>query len=183
VRDAPDHDLDPAGVQWIRGLMKRLAAEGRTVLVSSHLMNEMAVTADHLVIIAKGRLVADCPTAEFIVSYGEGGVFVRSPQALRLIELLARQGAAIRSISVDTFEVAGMEPAEIADLAAANGLAVHELTPRRGSLEEAFMRLTADMTEYTGSAGSAGPSGAPAAPDTSGASLNGAMARAGKEDA
>ncbi len=98
--DEPVNGLDPAGVQWIRGLMKRLTAEGRTVLVPSHLMNEMAVTADHLVIIAKGRPVADCPTAEF----------AWSPQALRLIELPARQGVAIRPINVDTFEAAGREP-------------------------------------------------------------------------
>ena len=142
ILDEPVNGLDPNGVVWIRNLMKKLAAEGRTVLVSSHLMNEMAVTADHLIVIGAGRLLADCPITEFINRYSAPSVRVSTPAAGRLAELLTAHGGHVRHEG-DALSVTGLPVPQIAELAASQQLIVYELTPQRASLEEAFMQMTA----------------------------------------
>ncbi|HKE71045.1 MAG TPA: ATP-binding cassette domain-containing protein [Nocardioidaceae bacterium] len=151
--DEPVNGLDPQGVIWIRNLMKQLAAEGRTIFVSSHLMNEMAVTADHLIVIGRGKLVADCSTDEFIDRSTERSVFVRSPDPDRLAQAIVAAGGKVRGQSDGQLDVAEMESARIGELAAADGIVLHELTPRRGSLEDAFMELTRESVEYETPAG------------------------------
>ncbi|MFJ5120787.1 MULTISPECIES: ABC transporter ATP-binding protein [unclassified Kitasatospora] len=146
--DEPVNGLDPEGVHWIRGLMKDLAAEGRTVLISSHLMSEMAVTADHLVIIGRGRLVADQPTAEFLGDNARTDVLVRTSQPAALAGLLRGAGAAVAEEPGGALAVSGLEPAAIGDLAATHRLGVHELTVRHASLEQAFMDVTGDAVDY-----------------------------------
>ena len=129
-------------------LTKRLAAEGRTVFVSSHLMNEMAVTADHLIVIGKGRLIADCPTKEFIERSSEKSVLVRSPDAVRLSEVLRLAGGAVGVDENGALKVSHLEARRIGELASQERLVLHELTPQRASLEEAFMELTRESLEY-----------------------------------
>ena len=151
--DEPVNGLDPEGIRWIRNLMKQLATEGRTILVSSHLMNEMAVTADHLIVIGRGRLITDCPTQEFIERSSERSVLVRSPQADTLAGLITAEGGAVNARQGDgtvprVLSVTGMEAPRIGEIAAAAGIVLHELTPRLASLEEAFMELTAGSLEY-----------------------------------
>ncbi len=148
--DEPVNGLDPEGVLWIRNLMKQLAAEGKTVFVSSHLMNEMAVTADHLIVIGRGRLLADCSTAAFIDQHSEQQVLVRTPDAVQLSELVAREGGQALSDGGDTLTVRGMAATRIAELAAWARIVVYELTPQRASLEAAFMEMTAGSREYGG---------------------------------
>ncbi|MEO3922879.1 ABC transporter ATP-binding protein [Micromonosporaceae bacterium B7E4] len=148
ILDEPVNGLDPDGVLWVRNLLKGLAAEGRTVLVSSHLMSEMAVTAEHLVIIGRGRLLADTTVADLIARVAVGSVLVRSPHATELGELLTAHGAALTGVEPGLFQAAGLGAERIGDLALAGGLAVHELTPRRASLEEAYMELTREAVEY-----------------------------------
>jgi ABC-2 type transport system ATP-binding protein len=199
--DEPVNGLDPEGILWVRNLMKRLAAEGRTVFVSSHLMNEMAVTADHLIVIGRGKLIADCSTQEFIERSSEKYVLVRSPDAARLADLIAAEGgkAAARdeppreeparpepassapagSAPVGSapargaadgqaglapaLGVTGLEAARIGEIAAANRIVLHELTPRLASLEEAYMELTAESSEYGAGGTPSGPPGRAAA--------------------
>jgi ABC-2 type transport system ATP-binding protein len=145
--DEPVNGLDPEGIVWIRTFMRAMAAEGRTVFVSSHLMSEMALTADHLIVIGRGRLLADLPTREFIDASSGNSVRVRSPQIERLAELL--QGRQVRTSDVDGYlQVEGVTPAEVGELAAANGVTVHELFTQRASLEAAFMEMTGDSVEY-----------------------------------
>ena len=148
VLDEPVNGLDPDGVLWIRTLARRLAAEGRTVFFSSHLMAEMAVTADHLVVMGRGRLVADVSTAEFLRRAGGDGVRVRSPRAAELADLLAGPDVAVESAEAGVLLVRGVPTEVIGDRAAAAGIALHELTAVQASLEEAFMTLTADDREY-----------------------------------
>ncbi|MFJ6466017.1 ABC transporter ATP-binding protein [Streptomyces sp. NPDC091387] len=147
ILDEPVNGLDPEGILWIRNLMKSLAAQGRAVFVSSHLMNEMAVTADHLIVIGRGRLVADCSTAEFIERSTKQSVLVRAPEQEKLAELLRAQGATVTATE-GGLAVAGLDAPRIAELAAAGNLALHELSTSRGSLEDAFMELTKDAVEY-----------------------------------
>ncbi|MFD4264097.1 ABC transporter ATP-binding protein [Streptomyces sp. NPDC058534] len=156
VLDEPVNGLDPEGILWIRNLMKSLAAEGRAVFVSSHLMNEMAVTADHLIVIGRGRLVADCSTQEFIERSTEQSVLVRTPDGAQLAELLTGKGATVRVTGEGDLDVTGLEAARIAELASAKGLVLHELSTRRGSLEDAFMELTKDAVEYDAGVPAAG---------------------------
>ncbi len=145
--DEPVNGLDPEGILWIRNFMKALAAEGRTIFVSSHLMSEMSQTADHLIVIGRGRLLADVSTSEFIAQSSDNYVRVKSPQATELAELLNRQG--IKAEPVDGYlQVAGVEPATVADLAFDNGIRVHEIFMQRSSLEEAFMEMTRDSVEF-----------------------------------
>jgi ABC-2 type transport system ATP-binding protein len=146
--DEPVNGLDPEGIAWIRGLFKSLAAEGRTVFVSSHLMSEMALTADHLIVIGRGRLVADTPIAEFVQQGSSGDVLVRSPAGGTLASLLTRHGAAVTAHTGGALAVTGLDAAAIGDLASAHRITVHELTPRHASLEEAFMELTRDSVDY-----------------------------------
>ncbi|MET3803117.1 ABC-2 type transport system ATP-binding protein [Nakamurella sp. UYEF19] len=150
ILDEPVNGLDPDGILWIRHLLRNLAAEGRTVLVSSHLMSEMSLTADHLIVIGKGRLIADLPIAELLSSASRDTVLVRSPQADELQRLLSSSGVTTTSHEAGALEVLGRTAVEIGDLALANGIAIHELTPQRASLEEAFMELTNESVEYHG---------------------------------
>jgi ABC-2 type transport system ATP-binding protein len=145
--DEPVNGLDPEGIVWIRHFMRGLAAEGRTVFVSSHLMSEMALTADHLIVIGRGRLLADVPTSQFIESSSGNSVRVRSPQVDRLADLLRGRNLATSTVE-GYLQVEGVTPAEVGDLAAANGLTVHELFTQRASLEAAFMEMTGDSVEY-----------------------------------
>jgi ABC-2 type transport system ATP-binding protein len=148
ILDEPVNGLDPEGIVWIRTLMKQLAAEGRTVFVSSHLMNEMAVTAEHLIVIGRGRLVADCSTEEFIERSTEQNVLVRSPDAAGLSEAIALEGGKVTPNGTGELSVANMEAARIGEIAAAGRFVLLELSPRRGSQEEAFMELTRGTVEY-----------------------------------
>ena len=174
ILDEPVNGLDPEGIVWIRTLMKRLAAEGRTVFVSSHLMNEMAVTADHLIVIGRGRLVADCSTEEFIERSTEQSVLVRSPDAERLSEIIALEGGKVTANGAGELRVAGLEAPRIGELAAAERVVLHELTPQRGSLEEAFMELTRESVEYgSPGAGASATGGAIDGPGTGGQPIDG----------
>ncbi|MFI0898009.1 ABC transporter ATP-binding protein [Streptomyces sp. NPDC020983] len=146
--DEPVNGLDPEGIHWIRNLMKGLAAQGRTVFVSSHLMSEMALTAEHLIVIGRGRLLADTSMAEFIERNSRSYVRVRTPQPERLKDLLAQAGHATVTAADGAFEVTGVEAAQLGELAAEHQLVLHELSPQRASLEEAFMQLTAESVEY-----------------------------------
>jgi ABC-2 type transport system ATP-binding protein len=148
VLDEPVNGLDPEGVLWIRNLMKQLAAEGRTVFVSSHLMNEMAVTAEHLIVIGRGKLIADCSTKEFIERSSEKSVLVRTPGAAALAEAVSSEGGIVTPTDDGGLRVTHLEAPRIGELAAQHGLVLHELTPQRASLEEAFMELTRGSLEY-----------------------------------
>jgi ABC-2 type transport system ATP-binding protein len=152
IFDEPVNGLDPDGIHWVRTLMRALAAEGRTVLVSSHLMSEMALTADHLLVIGKGRLIADTSVDEFVRSSSRQSVHVRSPQAAELAARCREAGATVRGTDAgtdsDVIEITGIDSAEVGRLAAAHGIALSELIPVRASLEEAFMELTRESVEY-----------------------------------
>jgi ABC-2 type transport system ATP-binding protein len=152
--DEPVNGLDPEGIRWIRGLMQRLAGEGRTVFVSSHLLSEMALTATELLVIGRGRLVAQGPTAQFV----DGGaqVLVRGPR-LELIERALRTGGFEVVGEPDALLVKGASTAEVGERVAAAGLVLHELTLRRASLEEAFMEMTKQDVEYVAGAGAGVP--------------------------
>jgi ABC-2 type transport system ATP-binding protein len=152
--DEPVNGLDPEGIHWIRNLLKSLAAEGRTVFVSSHLMSEMALTADHLIIIGRGRLIADLSVDEFVRQASGNLVRVRSPQATQLREALVGPLVTVSDAEDGVIEVSGLTAAQIGEAAAANGLILHELTPLQASLEEAFMDLTRDEVEFQATAGS-----------------------------
>jgi ABC-2 type transport system ATP-binding protein len=145
--DEPVNGLDPEGILWIRGFMHRLAAEGRTVFVSSHLLSEMALTAQDLVVIGRGKLISQTSTENFVAQSTENSVLVRSPQLARLRSAIGRDGVAIRDEG-DHLVVSGMDSVAIGELAAATGAVLHELSPQRGSLEEAFIQLTGDSVEY-----------------------------------
>ena len=148
--DEPVNGLDPEGIHWIRGFFRELAADGRTVLVSSHLMSEMEQTADHLVIIGRGRLLADVPTAELIESSARRDVLLRSPRAAELAELIAQRGGTVTRQDDGALVVTGLDAAAIGDLAAGAGIAVHALVPRQASLEDAYLDLTGESTDYRG---------------------------------
>ncbi|MFC8817665.1 ABC transporter ATP-binding protein [Streptomyces rochei] len=147
VFDEPLNGLDPEGIVWIRSLMRRMAAEGRAVLMSSHLMSEMELTADHLIVIGRGKLIADMPMKDFIAAHSEREVLVRTPQSEALRKLLVT-AVEVRDEDDDTLVVTGLEAAEIGALASMSGVELHELTPRRVSLEKAFMDLTSEAVEY-----------------------------------
>ena len=158
--DEPVNGLDPEGIRWVRNFMRQLASEGRTIFVSSHLMNEMAVTADYLVVIGRGSLIADCSTEEFIARSSERSVLVRTPDLARLRELISAEGGTATEADADSaihtngaihtggLVVTGLPAPRIGELAASASIVLHELTPRLPSLEEAFMELTADSVEY-----------------------------------
>ena len=162
--DEPVNGLDPDGILWIRNLMKDLAAQGRAVFVSSHLMSEMALTAEHLVVIGRGRLIADESVRSFVDRVQPRGVLVRSPQVAELTELVREAGGRISPVGDGSFDVRDLTAARIGDAAAARGVALHELTTVKASLEEAFMELTADAVEYQAHAGAGASPTAPAAP-------------------
>ena len=146
--DEPANGLDPEGVHWIRNVLKQLASEGRTVFVSSHLMTEMALTADHLIVIGRGRLIADMSVDEFVRKASGTRVRVRSPQATRLRELVLGPHVSVASSESSLFEVEGLSAEQVGEIAAANKIVLYELTPVQASLEEAFMELTRDEVEY-----------------------------------
>ncbi|HEX9065904.1 MAG TPA: ATP-binding cassette domain-containing protein [Streptosporangiaceae bacterium] len=146
--DEPVNGLDPEGILWIRNLMKALAAEGRTVFVSSHLMSEMENTADHLLVIGKGRLISDCTTAEFIAANSQQSVRVRSPQARELAAAASAAGATIRDDEGGALVLLGMTAAQVGDLAFEQNIRLHELAPAHASLEQAFMELTASSVQF-----------------------------------
>jgi len=146
--DEPVNGLDPEGIHWIRNLLKNLASDGRTVFVSSHLMSEMSLTADHLIVIGRGRLIADLPTREFVSRASKKLVRVRSPQASALAERLAGADVAVELQPDGALEIAGLSAEQVGDAAAAAQIVLHELTPHEASLEEAFMELTRDEVEF-----------------------------------
>jgi ABC-2 type transport system ATP-binding protein len=146
--DEPVNGLDPEGILWIRNLMKALAAEGRTVFVSSHLMSEMEHTADHLIVIGRGKLIAESTMQEFVARASGAAVRVRTPSADQLVRAVTAKGATTVTDADGALEVRGMSIEQIGDLAFSEGIRLHELTTVRASLEEAFMELTADSVEY-----------------------------------
>ncbi|MFI6091836.1 ABC transporter ATP-binding protein [Streptomyces sp. NPDC051218] len=162
--DEPVNGLDPEGIHWIRNLMKSLASQGRTVFVSSHLMSEMALTADHLVVIGQGRLLADTSMADFIQQNSRSYVRLRSPERERLLDVLHQEGVTAVEAGNGTLEVDGTPSEDLGELAARHQLVLHELSPQRASLEEAFMQLTAESVEYHAHADHAGPGAAPPPP-------------------
>ncbi|MBQ0879293.1 ABC transporter ATP-binding protein [Streptomyces rochei] len=145
--DEPVNGLDPEGIHWIRNLMKTLASQGRTVFVSSHLMSEMALTADHLVVIGQGRLLADTSMADFIAENSRSYVRIRTPQRERLLDVLHGEGVTAVEAG-EVLEVDGDKAEAVGELAARHQIVLYELSPQRASLEEAFMQLTAESVEY-----------------------------------
>jgi ABC-2 type transport system ATP-binding protein len=148
VLDEPVNGLDPQGILWIRNLLRGLAAEGRTVFVSSHLMSEMALTAEHLIVIGKGKLIADTSVEEFIQRASSRVVRVRTPEATRLRDLLTGPGVGVTDLAPGLLEVSGLDGAEIGRIACRDAVPLEELTPVQASLEEAFMELTDNALEY-----------------------------------
>ncbi len=146
--DEPVNGLDPEGILWVRNLLKGLAAEGRTVFVSSHLMSEMALTADHLVVIGRGRLISAGSTADFIAESSGRYVRVRSPQLAQLEALLRSEGALVRPEDGSALAVSALSAPAIGDLAGAHGIYLHELSPQSASLEQAYMEVTRDSVEF-----------------------------------
>ena len=148
ILDEPINGLDPEGIRWIRDLLKGLAAEGRTVFLSSHLMSEMAVTADHLVIIGRGRVIRDIGLSEFVDESSRNIVRVRSPQAVQLREAILGPDVHVLSHEPGALEIDGLTADQVGDTAATHGFVLHELVPEKVSLEEAFMDLTREETEF-----------------------------------
>ncbi|MFI9362424.1 ABC transporter ATP-binding protein [Kitasatospora sp. NPDC053057] len=146
--DEPLNGLDPEGVLWVRGLFRRLADEGRTVFVSSHMMAEMEHTADRLIVIGRGRLIADESLAEFSARNAESSVAVRAPELSLLADALRAEGAEVCLVEPQFAVVTGMPAERIGELAQRHGVVLHELATRTSSLESAFMSLTADSVEY-----------------------------------
>jgi ABC-2 type transport system ATP-binding protein len=146
--DEPVNGLDPEGIHWIRNLLRGLAAEGRTVFVSSHLMSEMAVTADHLIVIGRGKLIADTSVEEFVRLASGLVVHVRTPDAPRLREVVSLDGVRITSPEPNVLEIEGLTPEQVGELAAEHRIVLHGLSKRQASLEEAFMHLTRDDVEF-----------------------------------
>ncbi|MFD6072729.1 ABC transporter ATP-binding protein [Amycolatopsis lurida] len=145
--DEPVNGLDPEGILWIRKFMHRLADEGRTVFVSSHLLSEMALTASHLVVIGKGRLISQSSTEDFVARAAENTVKVRSPQLPALRAALTQASAQVADAD-RAIVVSGLDSDKIGEIAAANQIVLHELSPQTGSLEQAFMQITGDSVEY-----------------------------------
>ncbi len=148
--DEPGNGLDPEGIRWIRQLLQALAAEGRTVFVSSHVMSEMAITAEQLIVIGRGQLIADTTVADFVRRSSGGYTRVRTPDAERLRDLLGRGNASAEVEADGSLAVTGIEIAALGELAAREGIVLHELSPQAASLEEAFMELTRDSVEFRG---------------------------------
>jgi ABC-2 type transport system ATP-binding protein len=159
VLDEPVNGLDPEGVLWVRNLLKGLATEGRTIFVSSHLMSEMALTATHLIVVGRGRIIADTTVQDFVARARGGSVLVRSPEAARLREVLVGADVTVSSSERGVLQVTGLTPAQVGDAACRAGLPIHELSAQQASLEEAFMQLTADAVEYRSSEQSTGRQG------------------------
>jgi ABC-2 type transport system ATP-binding protein len=180
IFDEPVNGLDPEGVVWVRTLARHLASEGRTVFLSSHLMSEMAQTADHLIVLGRGRVLADAPVSSVIAQASGDGVRVRSPHLAQLSDLLrSRTEVVVTTTDDGALDLRGVTAAQVGEAAAAQGIVLHELTPLVRSLEEAYMTLTQDSVEYhaggTAHAGGTVPAGgAPSAPETASATTSGA---------
>jgi ABC-2 type transport system ATP-binding protein len=156
--DEPVNGLDPEGILWVRHLLRSLAAEGRAILVSSHLMNEIALTADHLVVIGRGRLIADGSVRDFIGRSSTNHVRVVTPQADALRPLLEANGASVGQDGAETLSVTGLECREVGVIAAKGSITLYELSPQQATLEEAFMEMTRGSIEFHGEAHPAGSS-------------------------
>jgi ABC-2 type transport system ATP-binding protein len=157
VLDEPVNGLDPEGIQWVRNLLKGLALDGHTVFVSSHLMSEMALTAEYLIVVGRGRLLADTTVAEFIAQASANRVVVRSPQCDRLRELLAGPDIAVHDTGPGSLLVEGLTIEQVGDIAYENHLLLHELSAQQASLEEAFMEMTHDDVEYRSTSSQSAP--------------------------
>jgi len=148
ILDEPVNGLDPEGVLWVRRFVRHAASEGRTVLLSSHLMSEMAMTADHIIVLGRGRVLADAPVDDLVRQWTRASVRVRSPRALELADLFARDDVSVTHLAEGLLELEGVSAADIGDAASARGIALHELTPTSGTLEDAYLTLTGDDVEY-----------------------------------
>lgn len=148
ILDEPVNGLDPEGVRWVRQFVRHAASEGRTVLLSSHLMSEMAQTADHVIVMGRGRVLADAPLPELVRSWTRNTVRVRTPRPADLAAAVGGPEVEIVSSAPDLLDIVGLPAARIGDLAAARGIPLHELTPTTGSLEDAYLALTGDSVEY-----------------------------------
>jgi ABC-2 type transport system ATP-binding protein len=148
ILDEPVNGLDPEGVVWVRTMVRYLASEGRTVFLSSHLMSEMALTADHLIVIGRGRIIADAPIKDIITGKGQSRARVRTDQPDRLMNALAGDGVSVELQDRELLEVKGTDPRRIAQTALEHQVLIYELTPLQASLEEAYMELTKDAVEY-----------------------------------
>ncbi len=148
ILDEPVNGLDPEGVLWVRQFARFLAGQGRTVFLSSHLMSEMAQTADHIIVLGRGRILADAPVADILAGATRNAVRVRSPQVEQLARALASADVTITGVESQLIEVTGLTAAQIGEAAAAAGIVLHELTPLSASLEEAYLELTHDEVEY-----------------------------------
>jgi ABC-2 type transport system ATP-binding protein len=155
--DEPANGLDPQGITWLRDLLKAYAQQGKTVFASSHLLNEMALLADHLVVIGKGKLLADMPIDQFVAQSSHTSIIVRTPHYQRLAELLTARGVHVAEEPFGRLSLTGIEQEAVGDLAFAEGMVVHELTTRTATLEEAFLEATAGSEEFQG-----GTAGGPA---------------------
>jgi len=147
--DEPINGLDPEGIRWMRTFLRSLAAEGRAVLVSSHLMSELEGTADHLVVIGRGRLLADTTVSDLIAGMSDERVTLRSPRAPEIMAVLVASGGRVTATDGETLVVTGLDPGRIADLVIERALPLHELSPHRTSLEDAFIELTRDAVEFS----------------------------------
>ena len=148
ILDEPVNGLDPEGVRWVRQFVRHLAAEGRTVLLSSHLMSEMSQTADHVIVLGRGRVLADAPLPELVRTWTTTTLLVRSPRLGELVTALEIPDATISAIEPSAAQITGITPETVGDIAAAHGIPLYELSPRVGSLEEAYLALTDDSVEY-----------------------------------
>ncbi|MBF4560770.1 ATP-binding cassette domain-containing protein [Microbacterium sp. VKM Ac-2870] len=148
ILDEPVNGLDPEGVRWVRQLVRHLAGEGRTVLLSSHLMSEMSQTADHVIVLGRGRILADAPLDQLVRAWTRNEVLVRTPRAADLASALGSPDVTVADAGDGSLLVGGIPASAIGDIAADRGIPLHELTPRTGSLEEAYMALTEGSVEY-----------------------------------
>ena len=148
ILDEPANGLDPEGIRWIRDVLTYLAGQGKTVLVSSHLLSEMALMANSLVVIGKGQLIEQCTVADFVDRYGDHWVRVKSPKANALVDALRAGGAQVQPLDETTIEVRGPSAADVGELAARYQVTLHELSQQTGSLEDAFLKATAAVQEY-----------------------------------
>ncbi len=148
ILDEPVNGLDPEGVRWVRQFVRYLASEGRTVLLSSHLMSEMSQTADHVIVLGRGKVLADAPLAEIVRAWTRASLVVRSPRLAELVHALTDPAVTVTALEPEIAEVIGTTATAVGDLAAELGIPIHELTPRSGSLEDAYLALTGDSVEY-----------------------------------
>ena len=148
ILDEPVNGLDPEGVRWVRQFVRHAASEGRTVLLSSHLMSEMAQTADHVIVMGRGQVLADAPLQELVRAWTTNTVRVRTPRAADLAAAVGGPSVEIVSSAPDLLDIVGLPASRIGDLAADHGIPLHELTPTTGSLEDAYLALTGDSVEY-----------------------------------